>query len=271
MTEQSNIQNSSCPVDQNRMPSDRRGKRRGRVQFCDIVAVRSIRHIDDMDDDIKRQLYCSSFELQKCRNNASKVAQHVYDKDQKDNSPQGYSFTMWQTYKSCVRAADANDDDTCNLPTTSVISNMERWVKKGGTRRGLEKWSIPALNDERQENKRRAISLVVKMQSKVIGDIDLREQPEVYASVYEKLSRSAKIYARLIAEADAKAAKEQRGTTTTTTKNTEEKETKQKREELGSEVKKIMEQSRITTICQNRRVDSPSMIGSSIVQRLLVH
>lgn len=177
-------------------------RRKRQVYFAESTSVRPINNRHDIDEDTKNRLYCSSTELKKFRMDATKVAQSIFDKETDTCNPRSYSKVFWQTYKSCSMVDNIDD-----VPTT-LTDSVERWAKRSKSRRGLEKWSIPELNEDRKAAKMKAIRLVVRMQSRTVCAFDLSENPDMLARVYQRLSAPAKKYARLLALADAKAADE---------------------------------------------------------------
>ena len=171
------------------------------VRFASGVRVKTIKSCKSMDAATKSNVYCGRHEMEKVRKGALAVAQAVYEKDQILADSNCYSFTMWEAYEACVRASESGNDQVSPEDSEAIQRCNDR-IRQSGSRRGLERLTIPALSRARREIRKKAVRSVLWMQEQTVEGVPLRENPEIMAHVYEQTSRPAKLYARVLGEAD---------------------------------------------------------------------
>jgi len=149
-------------------------------------------------------LYCQKRDYQTFKKRAIKVAELVAEEN-KGKKPGPYTNAVLRAYLACCTCEEGEEIDRKDR------QRLKHWVSCRPCRRGLEKYSMRALDEDRTHRRNLAVRAVVETQNADLGDdVDVQQSIEVLAQLYQYLSQSSKIFAQLMGEADAAAAKEQR-------------------------------------------------------------
>ena len=185
------------------LPEHMKDPQRKRVRFSATNSVQLIENRADLDIETVHNMHWSRFELKNFKKHAEYVSMCAFD-DEILVSSSGlptYSLAMWEAYQSCTRTIVVPRHQ---VPTRKV-ANLEHWVDQHTTRRGLERWIVPAFHDEMSIRQQKAVQSVLKMQSKCEGVVSLRDKFDVIAKIYEQYSKPSKLFAKLMGDADAAA------------------------------------------------------------------
>ena len=190
-------------------PSRRRkGSRRVRFpkKTSSLEEVHIVDSVADMEDSVHERYFNTRLENKAVKSIAIKTAKLVFQADKDKYTAECYSFTMWEAYKLCRKATESNETSIKKRSRTKLMN----WMKQDASRRGLERWSVPALNVERNEMRDRSILCVMDTQEKLrSGAYDHVQDPaDVIAAVYSNETRCDAMYAQLMGQADAISAKE---------------------------------------------------------------
>ena len=191
------------------VPTERRRQRDQprKVRFSSCVQIRHVERITAMKDLSRGTVFCAQREINSYRVNAIRIARQVFRDEQDAADTQAYSYTMCEAYDLCRHAGQLSE-----LPK-QLRSNFQNWVQKGDDRRGIERWCIPDLETDQEEMRGKAVKSVLRMQEREMQQhTENISKEEVIARVYQSMSQQATLFANLLAEADAIAAKREYGT-----------------------------------------------------------
>jgi hypothetical protein len=108
-----------------------------------------------------------------------------------------YTNTMFRLWNCCLKGKE---------PSSSLKRELRFWASIGHSRRGLEKYSLPKVYDERQRRRYQHSSGVLFVQDQCYENrMDLETTSRLIRVASEKLSKASALFARLMAEADAEA------------------------------------------------------------------
>jgi hypothetical protein len=108
-----------------------------------------------------------------------------------------YTNTMFRLWNCCLKGKE---------PTSSLKRELRFWASIGHSRRGLEKYSLPKLQEERQLRRYQHSSGVLFVQDQCYENkMDLETTNRLIRVASEKLSKTSALFARLMAAADAEA------------------------------------------------------------------
>lgn len=113
------------------------------------------------------------------------------------SDPACYSAVIHRAYTACV-GYDAKG------PSRKERSRLAQWTILANTRRGLERGCVRQIGIYRSEQKKEAIQGVLRAQRKLRRS--QQDKADILCMVSESLTRSARLYAALLGEADAFAA-----------------------------------------------------------------
>ena len=115
---------------------------------------------------------------------------------------------MEYSYSSVLEAAYISTINSNDKISEKDMIYLEHWTAVGHSRRGLERWAIPAIEDSRRKRRASAIKSVMEMQRVCQFEAEAMgyDRPEMIALVYKKASKSARKFAALMGQADQAAA-----------------------------------------------------------------
>ena len=214
------------------------------------VVVEEVHHVDNVLNfarEVQDSMYTRRGGMATLKYEARMVAKQVQSSDRKLDycgDTTTYSQTMLRAYKSCSSSSSSsNNNNNEETPTTTNMSPEEKlifnlWVSSGESRRGLERWCIPSLDYEVRTHRSKSIETIVKLQSKTVDGVRLKDIPEVMAEIYSRLCEPSQRFARAMGEADAAAAGQ--GKTRKNKQATEEEEEEEKKEEKTRKTKEAL-------------------------------
>lgn len=109
-----------------------------------------------------------------------------------------YGGVMERVYNSCL-------PDSARGPSKDDLRMLEHWTRVAHSRRGLERWSIPASGERRAEARKVLVQEIVRLQQRIDPHLDSDEKAEKIRSRSRSLSRASRRYATIMGLADAKA------------------------------------------------------------------
>lgn len=156
-----------------------------------IVAL-EIESIDDISEEDKKNLWYARSDYHFSRSSARVIA--------KESERYGHSKHLDRVY---IPTFDQQVQDRLNL-----------WALHGSSRRGLERWANSSHGDERKDDQHIYIKGVLRAQtdSSLRGE-DRVTREEKIREASEKLSQKSRLFAKMIGDADARAAKWEFGIT----------------------------------------------------------
>ena len=127
-------------------------------------------------------------------------AKEIAKSEAKNKAPYSYQKVMLRAYEACAHAREE--------PTGSVLSHFEqrplvRWAEVATSRLGLEKWSVRSIGNDRNFRRAEIVDLVLELQDMYIKDPKARE--EFIRKSCQSLSRTSRLFAQVMAEAQAAA------------------------------------------------------------------
>jgi len=136
--------------------------------------------------------------FKKCNSFMSK---EIAKAESKNKAPYSYQKVMLRTYEACSRATDE--------PDGSVLDYFEWkplvcWAEVATSRLGLEKWSVRSIGKDRNFRRAEIVELVLDLQDVYVKDS--KEREEFIRSSCENISRTSRLFAQVMAEAQAAAA-----------------------------------------------------------------
>lgn len=144
-----------------------------------------------------RELWYRSSECSHFRSYTAYVAKEIVKAEARSRAPLSYERVMTHTYLCCVKAKSEQG----NVLTADEFEHLVRWTELAAIRFGLEKWSIPSIADDRFYRRRSVIDMVMEAQ-KLCQD-DLVSMDECVADSCARRSRPMRLFARILAEAQA--------------------------------------------------------------------
>ena len=192
----STMDESIARAEQNQRRRRPRQRLEKTVRFAETEATTiEIERIMDMGKEAVDATFFTPEMLQSFQTKAEKVACEVFAKDKNKMDGKCYSFDMWEAYCAC--------HDEKPVPE-KIEERLRYWVQKKGVRRGLERWSVPALEATLGKVQKQALRAVLKMQKS-------RRDPEIIAQIYGQLSRSDAQFGVLMAKADEAVVRDDNG------------------------------------------------------------
>lgn len=162
-------------------------------QDQDLATVAlEIESIDDISEEDKKNLWYARSDYHFSRSSARVIA--------KESERYGHSKHLDRVY---IPAFDQQVQDRLNL-----------WALHGSSRRGLERWANSSHGNERKDDQHVYIQGVLRAQTDMsLRGKDQATREERLREVGGKLSLKSRLFAQMIADADAQAAKWEFGIT----------------------------------------------------------
>jgi hypothetical protein len=157
------------------------------------VSIHGICSLSDFTRAEKAAAWYQSYEYGRIKQLAKSTARGIRDRESNTK-------IMECTYSSVLEAAYISTLDSKTNISENDMVYLEHWTAVGHSRRGLERWSIPAMEDSRRKHRASAIKSVMEMQRAC------QFEPEMISQVYKKKSKSAGRFAALMGQADQAAA-----------------------------------------------------------------
>lgn len=151
----------------------------------------------------KSKLWWARSDLEDMKRNARDLAKTIYIRHYaKKKGDQSYGSAVQRIYAGCM------------IKTRNIISlddrlNLWLWITHGHSRRGLERWSVPEVGQHRRRRRHSAVRSVLGIQKALDPDLSAAAKREVLRKCSEQYSRSARLFAEALGEADAVAALEE--------------------------------------------------------------
>ena len=136
-------------------------------------------------------------ELQDLKEDAYLLIQDVRSKQDPTNRI-AFSAVIKRSYDACMNNS---------VPTSSDMRLLVRWNKVCPTRRGLERFYIPALGEHVKERRLKAIQAILEIQRRS-SRMTPEQRAERLNKAAVKLSKASTTFARVMGIADAAVAKE---------------------------------------------------------------
>lgn len=142
-------------------------------------------------------MYYTGDDLREFRDAASALVKRVR-KNQDLENHSSYTSVIQRAYETCLQQS---------VPSAADIKLLVHWDIHRPSRRGLDGYCVSSVNASRRERRLHAMKAVIQAQDRA-KEISPEARAELLRTVSEKRSKVAKVYARVMAIADAAAAKE---------------------------------------------------------------
>jgi hypothetical protein len=171
-------------------------RKRKTVQFSN--STHSVREIPTIAPEDATNIWYNKRDLETIRTKVRGIAAVIH---RRENVPHAlpYMETIQNAYRLCFKTS---------RPTRHDMQGLFTWVSKGHSRRGLERWSVPAMRfHARNTHSTIVYQVTAAQQASYPGESNV-ERMERIRKASEFYSSAAKTFAEALGKADEEAAKE---------------------------------------------------------------
>ena len=171
-------------------------RKRKRVQFSN--STHSVLEIPTISPEDAINIWYNQRDLETIRTKVRGIAAVIH---RRENVPHAlpYMETIQDAYKLCFKTS---------RPTRHDMQGLFTWVSKGHSRRGLERWSVPAMRFHTRNTYTSIVYQVIAAQQASYPGESNAERMERIRKASEFYSLAAKTFAEALGKADEEAAKE---------------------------------------------------------------
>lgn len=190
-------------VDNPKSVSIRKGVRFQHGGFAVEYIPNDLKKASDMSDKEKSSIWWQDTDYYIFKKTSKMIACEMRRRQSAEFLPSSYSSILQRTYSVCCQTAEGSND-ACPL-SEKDRNRLEQSSEHSISRRGLERWSFPTLAKERLKRKGVAIRGVIEVQNRFVKgmNLDFNTGAEFIRKSSEQLTRSTRLFARALGEADS--------------------------------------------------------------------
>lgn len=174
--------------------------------FATELISNDLKPASEMSDNEKSLIWWRDCDYYVFKKRSKMIAKELLLLERADSTSVSYCSLILRTYSVCCQTAEESHDD-CTL-SDQDRRRLELLSEKEHCRRGLERWRFPDLAMERSRRQSLAIRGVIDVQDRFVKcmNLDFDTGADFMRKSSERLTRPARLFARLLGEADTIAA-----------------------------------------------------------------
>jgi HD-GYP domain-containing protein (c-di-GMP phosphodiesterase class II) len=130
------------------------------------------------------------------------MAKEIAKSEARNKAPFSYHRIMTRAYQVCCETVDEVDNAALSIHEKR---HLVRWAEVATSRLGLEKWSVKSIQSDKSGRRKELVELVKDLQSIPLLEKEAMPRDEFIRQSCQRLTRPSRLFARCLAEAQAKA------------------------------------------------------------------